>query len=184
MAGGTKWLGAARGRTVFALAASSIGLGPYACTYGTPGVQAGPPIDDDFAEGSPDATEDVLVGDAFADGEVDGPLFDVGDLGTCTGTIAKEIPAPDCEHCFGDYAYALCEGVSYATCSCTLPPGYTFVEAGAEHKGSKDAAPSDSASSDSAAMDAASLDSAPKEDSAPADGGIDETGARDGAPID
>jgi hypothetical protein len=78
---------------------------------------------EDFAEAGPDAPEG---------GPADGPLFDAGDLGACSGETAKKIPAQDCGDCKGMVAYALCEGITYSTCSCDLPPGYTLVDAGGD----------------------------------------------------
>jgi hypothetical protein len=72
----------------------------------------------------------------------DGPLFDVGDLGDCSGTVAKPIPASDCGLCSDDgavVAYALCEGLFFSTCSCSLPPGYVLIGDGGPDDGPLDA---------------------------------------------
>jgi hypothetical protein len=57
----------------------------------------------------------------------DGPLFDTGDLGDCSGNVARRVFP--CGSCKGD-GYALCNGLTYSTCSCDLPPGYTLLDAG------------------------------------------------------
>jgi len=79
--------------------------------------------------------------DGPQDGPGDGPLFDVGNLGDCSGEVAMEIPASKCGSCTGSVAYALCSGLVYSTCSCDLPPGYVLVDGGLESKdaGAKDA---------------------------------------------
>jgi hypothetical protein len=67
--------------------------------------------------------------DGPSGGPVDGPLFDVGDRGDCTGQVAKEVPAADCGDCSGheSFAYELCDGMYFSSCSCDLPPGYTLI---------------------------------------------------------
>ena len=68
-------------------------------------------------------------------------MFDVGNLGDCSGEVAKEIPGIKCGSCAGIVAYALCSGLVYSTCSCGLPPGYVLVDGGLESEdaGAKDA---------------------------------------------
>jgi hypothetical protein len=49
----------------------------------------------------------------------------------CSGAIASELPAGDClaQACIRT-AYALCEDSCWSACSCTVPEGYTLVDAG------------------------------------------------------
>jgi hypothetical protein len=63
-------------------------------------------------------------------------LFDVGDLGDCSGTTATKIAASECHRCKGAVAYALCNGMSFSSCSCVLPPGYVLVDGGILDAGS------------------------------------------------
>lgn len=94
-------------------------------------------------------------GDSVEDGLPDGPLWDVGNLGDCTGEVAEM--TSQCVECDGP-AYALCNGVFYSTCSCDLPPGYVLVRGGDGDGGSKDAAaetaPTDATTNESETKDA------------------------------
>jgi hypothetical protein len=58
-------------------------------------------------------------------------LIDGGDLGACSGTEARAIPASSCPNvaCCGQIAFALCLDGHYSDCSCTLLGGYTLVNA-------------------------------------------------------
>jgi hypothetical protein len=111
------------------------------------------------AAGSAGSAADGSSSDGPAD-LGDGPLFDVGDLGDCSGAIAKEIPASECGHCDGAHAYALCQGLFYSDCSCVLPPGYVLVDGGV-----LDGGPRDATTMDGTAMDATTKDAAAKEGS-------------------
>jgi hypothetical protein len=52
-------------------------------------------------------------------------------LPNCTGKVAFEIPATDCNvPCSGSVKYALCEGECFTACGCELPAGYTLFDAG------------------------------------------------------
>jgi hypothetical protein len=84
----------------------------------------------------------------------DGPFFDVGDLGDCSGSVAKEIPAYDCPLCSGTVAYALCGGLYYSACSCSLPPGYVLLDGGLLFDASKDVTPKDATVMDSPVKEA------------------------------
>jgi hypothetical protein len=50
----------------------------------------------------------------------------------CAGNVASELPAFDCyaEGCTPPHAYAVCTASCWSGCSCTLPPGYTLIDAG------------------------------------------------------
>jgi hypothetical protein len=85
------------------------------------------------------------VGESLGDGPEGGPLFEAGNMGKCSGFVAKSIPASACGTCEGAGAYALCDGLLYSTCSCDLPPGYVLVDAGADNDGATDAPPQDAA---------------------------------------
>ena len=58
-------------------------------------------------------------------------LIDGGDLGRCSGQVAKEIPASSCPKvtCCSKTAFALCLGSSYSDCSCALIAPFTLVNA-------------------------------------------------------
>jgi hypothetical protein len=96
-------------------------------------------------------------------GAADGPLFDVGDQGDCSGLVAQRVPASDCATCPGAYAYLLCDGLFFTTCSCELPPGYEQEDTGAP---SKDAAGPDTSNGRDSGKDAtreATTDAAPRD---------------------
>jgi hypothetical protein len=116
--------------------------------------------------------------DASALGEAgigDGPIYDVGNLGECSGEVAAEIPAADCGRCDERVAYALCDGLFFATCACTLPPGYTLVDAGLYVGEPPDAGP-DGLGLD-AGLDAGVDAGVDASDDAPDASGAGETGA-------
>ncbi len=83
---------------------------------------------DGFGESSVEASSDA----AEAGGDAPVRDFDGSSLGSCSGLVAEKIPARDCQGCGSGVAFALCEGVSFSTCSCTLPPGYTVLPGGPE----------------------------------------------------
>jgi hypothetical protein len=66
------------------------------------------------------------------DGAGDGPLFDVGDKGDCKGQVAERVSGAECPTCTLQYAYLLCDGIFYSSCSCALPAGYELVDASAD----------------------------------------------------
>jgi hypothetical protein len=76
------------------------------------------------------------VQDSCRDGAVaeDGPcLEDVGlYYQPCSGKVVAVIPAGDCpgKGCGASSAYAVCNGKEWIPCSCSIPPGYTLVDAG------------------------------------------------------
>jgi hypothetical protein len=101
----------------------------------------------------------------------DATLFDVGDLGDCSGQTAVKVRASECGSCSGKLAYLLCNGLFFSSCSCDLPPGYTLVDGGwVLEAGSSDAAPSDTASEPASPEDAAATDGGRDATSAPEDG--------------
>src|SRR5579871_6436610 len=67
----------------------------------------------------------------------------VGNLGSCEGQLAVQVPSSECRlsftsaasACSGSVAYALCNGNSFNVCTCDLPSDYFFdggtVDAGA-----------------------------------------------------
>jgi hypothetical protein len=69
----------------------------------------------------------------------DGPFFDVGDRGDCSGQVAERVLASECDSCPKPYAYFLCDGLFFSTCSCELPPGYDLIDGGRLDAGTKDA---------------------------------------------
>jgi hypothetical protein len=161
--------------SVFPQACYSDGTGPGAdagASFGnvasdTTSFSTGSSVDAGASTGASFGTSSVNSSDTTAtfpsipstldSGEGDGPLFDVGDLGDCSGEVAEPIPASTCGHCGGLYAYALCEGLFYSTCSCDLPPGYVLVDGGDLDGGSSDAT-EDAAEDGGSAEDAASVD--------------------------
>jgi hypothetical protein len=50
----------------------------------------------------------------------------------CEGRVASKLPAADCvaEGCPGSVAYAVCSASCWSVCSCSIPAGYTLVDAG------------------------------------------------------
>lgn len=78
---------------------------------------------------------DVVRGTRVGPPEAGGPfvrdsaLFEAAS-GDCVGAVAEAIPSSQCGSCTGPVAFALCDGVLYSECSCTLPPGYTLLDAG------------------------------------------------------
>jgi hypothetical protein len=103
----------------------------------------------------------IDVGPSSGGDLLDSPLFDVGDLGDCSGEIAKQISTSECPMCHGRHAYALCDGMFYSTCTCKLPPGYRLLDAGATEGGYSKDASTDAARDvvDSSPTDAGSKDS-------------------------
>jgi hypothetical protein len=69
----------------------------------------------------------------------DGPFFDVGDRGDCSGQVAEQVRASECDSCPEPHAYFLCDGLFFSTCSCELPPGYDLIDSGRPDAGKKDA---------------------------------------------
>jgi hypothetical protein len=102
--------------------------------------------------------EDMDV--SLGDGPEGGALFDAGNMGDCSGFVAKSIPASSCGTCEGEgmSAYALCDGLLYSTCSCDLPPGYVLIDGGADSDGSNDAAMNNDAPEGAAMNDATPQD--------------------------
>jgi hypothetical protein len=80
------------------------------------------------------------AGSAVQDSCGDGALADAGpcveDGGVyyqpCSGKIVSAIPGGDCpgQNCGASTAYAVCNGKDWVPCSCSIPPGYTLVDAG------------------------------------------------------
>ncbi len=59
------------------------------------------------------------------------PSYQGPDLGPCSGDEYQVISSDYCESlCTAETAYALCDGTSYAVCSCELPSGWTEVPGG------------------------------------------------------
>lgn len=83
--------------------------------------------DSAFVEDSESCSIGVESGECIDDAMTDGPLFDTGDLGDCSGMVAQRVYP--CGACKGD-GYALCDGLTFSRCSCELPPGYTLLDAG------------------------------------------------------
>jgi hypothetical protein len=74
----------------------------------------------------------VVVASACLVSEDGSPyLIDGGDLGPCSGQVAREIPATLCPKvtCCSKTAFALCLGTSYSDCSCALIAPFTLVNA-------------------------------------------------------
>jgi hypothetical protein len=117
-------------RRLFVAALAGLALyAPLSCGSSNPGnfPDATPSDDGGFAEEVAESGVDAPR--CFSTPSVDGALEDTGNLGNCSALTAREIPPMDCHGC-GDAAYALCEGVFFSSCTCSLPPGYTLVDAG------------------------------------------------------
>jgi len=58
----------------------------------------------------------------------DAPLY----AQPCSGKIVASLPAQDCpaQACSGPTAYAVCNGEVWSRCACSVPPGYSLVDAG------------------------------------------------------
>jgi hypothetical protein len=112
---------------LFAVCEGSVFAG-CSCSPPPGGVLAEGGLEDSPSESCED-TGTCTCADGFDGtmGSPDGPLFDVGDLGDCSGNVARKLSS--CGSCPGA-AYALCNGLTYSTCSCDLPPGYVLSDAG------------------------------------------------------
>jgi len=50
----------------------------------------------------------------------------------CDGSVVARVPPVDCpaESCPGSIVYGVCVDSCWGTCSCSIPSGYTLVDAG------------------------------------------------------
>jgi hypothetical protein len=102
---------------------------------------------------------DVDAANKRPDSGKSGSLWNVGNQGHCMGEVAQAIPSTACGACARSAdatmtAFLLCDGLLYTECSCSLPPGYTLVDAGLFDAGPLDAVTFDDVMDDVRQQDA------------------------------